>query len=243
LGPAGAGLRRRRPAARGALRYSDFGRAAELASFAALTALKHRRRVSSRSAWVHAPTETLRSSPSPTQPGTGRPQALWGATVLGGRWWQDAGIEPATCRAPHGALLGREPGSMPGLSPSPNKEPTSPRKAVGRWAGARLCGGEERKVSVGARTRALRNLTRRGCSSATNAVSEASSAARPKPEHRSEVEPQAKTAAVARHRPPARGFAHAGTSGKQAVRIQQQAASQRPIHSSRTTRHVVEPLT
>jgi hypothetical protein len=80
---------------------------------------------------------------------------------------------------------------------------------------ARLCGGEEHRVSVGARTRALRHLTRRICSSATNAVSEASYAARPKAEHRSAVgAPLAPTAAPARQRAPARGLAPASTSTK-----------------------------
>jgi hypothetical protein len=76
---------------------------------------------------------------------------------------------------------------MPGSRPSPNKESKVPRKAVGRYAVARLCGGEERRDSVGARNRALRDLTRRSCLSAVNEVNAASSAARPKPEHRSEV--------------------------------------------------------
>jgi hypothetical protein len=80
---------------------------------------------------------------------------------------------------------------------------------------ARLCGGEEHRVSVGARTRALRQLTHRICSSETNAVSEASYAVRPKPEHRSAVgAPLAPTAAVARHRAPARSLAPASTSTK-----------------------------
>jgi hypothetical protein len=235
-GPAGAGLRPRRPAARGPLRCSGFGRAAELATFTSFTALKHLRRVSSRSAWVHAPTEPLRArcetqralgpskpaqagleprpslSPSPTQPGTGRPQALRETTGRGERVLASRGHRARGLPRAAGALLGREPGSMPGSSPSLNKELTLLRKAVGRWAVARLCGGEARRGSVGARNRALRELTRRGCPSATNAVSEASSAARPKPEHRSEVgAPLAPTAAVARHRPPAHGFARAAS--------------------------------
>jgi len=46
---------------------------------------------------------------------------------------------------------------------------------------------EQRRAGVGARS-ALRCLTRRGCSSAANAVSVASSAARPRTEQRSAVD-------------------------------------------------------
>ena len=214
MGPAGAGLRRRRPAARGALRYSPWGRAAELASLAALVALEQLRRVSLRSARVRAPTPGLRSSPSPTQPGTGRPHALRGRWFLGQSVRPAAGVEPAAGRAPQARA-----GSKAGLDARPsnfsNKEQVVPRQAVGGWVLARLCGGEEHRVSVGARTRALAQLTRCDCSSATNAVSEASFAARPKPEHHSAVgAPLAPTAAVARQRTPAHGLAPACTSTK-----------------------------
>jgi hypothetical protein len=206
-GPAGAGLRRRRPAARGALRYSPWGRAAKLASLTAFVALKQLRRVSSRSARVRAPTPGLRSSPSPTQPGAGRPHALRGPSAWGRVEWQHAGIEPASCRAPQ-ARTGARAGLEAWLSPFSNKELSLPRQAVGGCALARLCGGEEHRVSVGARPRALRELTRCDCSSATNAVSAASFAARPTPEHRSAVgAPLAPTAAVARRRTHARGLA------------------------------------
>jgi hypothetical protein len=213
LGPAGAGLRMRRPAARGSLRCSPWGRAAKLASLTAFVALEQLRRVSLRSAWVHAPTPGLRSSPSQTQPGTGRPQALRDRSSWGESVWQAAGIEPAACRAPqarHRAKGGLDARPLPFHSP---KEQVVLSQAVGGCAVARLCGGEEHRVSVGARTRALRELTHRICSSATNAVSEASYAVRPKPEHRSAVgAPLAPTAAVARHRTPAHGLAPASTS-------------------------------
>jgi hypothetical protein len=203
----------RRPAARGALRYSPWGRAAKLASLAALVALGQLRRVSLRSARVRAPTPGLRSSPSHTQPGTGRPHALRERSSGGESVWQAAGIEPAACRAPQArnrARAGLDARLLPFHS---NKEPVVSRQAVGGCAVARLCGGEEHRVSVGARTRALRQLTHRICSSATNAVSEASYAVRPEPEHRSAVgAPLAPTAAVARHRTPARGLAPASTS-------------------------------
>ena len=155
----------------------------------------------------------LRASPSHTQPATGRPQALRANDVLGEGCWQAAGIEPTACRAPqarHRARAGLDARLLPFHL---TKEPPVPRLAAGGCAQARLCGGEERRVSVGARSRALRQLTHRICSSATNAVSEASYAVRPKSEHRSAVgAPLAPTAAVARLRTPARGLAPASTS-------------------------------
>ncbi len=213
MGPADAGLRMRRPAARGSLRCSPWGRAAELASLTAFVALEQLRRVSLRTARVRAPTPGLRSSPSQTQPGTGRPQALRGKFVLGERVeWQATGIEPAACRAPQA----RSPGACRARCPARvllQQRTAVPRQAVGGCALARLCGGEEHRVSVGARARALRELTRCDCPSATNAVSAASFAARPKPEHRSAVgAPLAPTAAVARQRTPAHGLAPPSTS-------------------------------
>jgi hypothetical protein len=128
MGPAGTGLRRRRPAARGALRYSPWGRAAELATLTAFAALEQLRRVSRRSARVRAPTPGLRSSPSPTQPGTGRPHALRERSFLGESVWQRAGIEPACCRAPQ-ARVWATAGLDARLSPFSNKEPSLPRQA------------------------------------------------------------------------------------------------------------------
>jgi hypothetical protein len=218
MGPAGAAVRMRRPAARGALRYSPWGRAAKLASLTAFVALKQLRRVSSRSARLRAPTPGLRSSPSHTHRSAGRPHALRGRSFLGEGEWQRAGIEPASCRAPqarHRAKGGLD--ARP--SPYSPKKQSVPRQAVGGWAVARLCGGEERRVSVGARTRALPHLTHRICSSETNAVSEASYAVRPKPEHRSAVgAPLAPTAAVARQRPPAHGLAIPTVCAKRAFK-------------------------
>jgi hypothetical protein len=185
-GPAGAGLRLRRPAARGPLRYSGFGRAAELASFTAFTPLRHLPRVSSRSARVRAPTEALRSSPSHTQPGTGQPRALQ-ATDSG---W----VSVKASRGHRARDWPRAAGALRGTrwARSPARDlltqtKSVPRLDAGGCAAARLCGGEEHRALVGARTRALRELTRGRCPSVTNEVSGASSAARPKPEHRSEV--------------------------------------------------------
>jgi hypothetical protein len=215
MGPAGGGLRLRRPAARGSLRYSPWGRAAKLASLTAFVALKQLRRVRSRSARDRAPTPGLRSSPSQTQPATGRPHALRGRSSWGESVWQHAGIEPACCRAPQ-ARTGAKAGLDARLLTFSNKELLLPRQAMGGCALARLCGGEEHRVSVGARPRALRQLTRRNCLSAVNEVNVASFAARPTPEHRSAVgAPLAPTAAVARQRTPAHGLAPARTSTQQ----------------------------
>jgi hypothetical protein len=162
------------------------GRAAELASFAALTALEQLQRVSSRSARDCAPTPGLRCSPSHTQPGTGRPHALRDRSFFGKGVRQAQGIEPTACRAPQARVWARAGLDARRLTFS-NKEQSVPRQAVGGCALGRLCGGEERRVSVGARTRALRELTRRNCLSAVSAANEASFAARPKSEHRSAV--------------------------------------------------------
>ncbi len=151
-------------------------------------------------------------SSSVREQGLGPAGALRDQWLLGESVWQTAGIEPAACRAPQA----RSPGASRARCPARvllQQRTAVPRQAVGGCAGVRLCGGEERRVSVGARTRALRQLTHRICSSATNAVSEASYAVRPKPEHRSAVgAPLAPTAAVARQRTPARGLAPASTS-------------------------------
>jgi hypothetical protein len=76
-------------------------------------------------------------------------------------------------------------GSMPAdclLSPP---KPIVARKAWGRPVRGCVCDGEERRAGVGARTRALRQLTRRSCLSAVSAANVASSAARPQREYRS----------------------------------------------------------
>jgi hypothetical protein len=169
---------------------------------------------------------------------------------------QGMGIEPAACRALKARHRARA-GLDARLSPFSNKEPSVSSQAVGGCAVARLCGGEEAspdtnspvdcsclasgwalapsaackaRVSVGARTRALRQLTHRICSSATNAVSAASYAVRPIPEHRSEVgAPLAPTAAVARHRTPAHGLAQARTSTKRTFK-DRSGATPHPLH-------------
>ena len=53
--------------------------------------------------------------------------------------------------------------------------------------GGDFCGGEEHRAGVGARS-ALQKLTHRGCPSGESEANAASSAVRPQPEHRSEVD-------------------------------------------------------
>ena len=67
---------------------------------------------------------------------------------------------------------------------STRREVGTARRAVP--AGGDLCGGEERRASVGARS-ALRQLTRRRCLSGESAANAASSATRMKTEHHSAV--------------------------------------------------------
>ncbi len=160
--------------------------------------------------WCGAPGAPSRRRHSPRL----RPaRRLAAPSFLGVSEGQAAGIEPVACRAPQ-ARVQAPAGLDARLGSFSNQEAKRPGKAVGGCALARLCGGEEAspdtnspvdcsclasgwalapsaackaRVSVGARTRALRQLTRRICSSAANEVSAASYAARPKPEHRSEV--------------------------------------------------------
>jgi len=103
--------------------------------------------------------KTIRASRGATSPVLlGAPQAL---RVLSGRAFADT------------------PVSFAARSTS-----ASARQAVP--GGGDLCGGEERRTSVGARS-ALRGLTRRSCPSAVSAANAASSATRLKAEHRSAV--------------------------------------------------------
>ena len=80
---------------------------------------------------------------------------------------------------PHTPLLGR----CPLFSPRETLRSPSRRAVPGRGD---LCGGEKRRPGVGARS-ALRKLTRGSCPSAATEGRVASSAARPRAEHRSAV--------------------------------------------------------
>jgi hypothetical protein len=185
-GPAGGGLRLRRPAARGSLRCSLWGRAAELASLTSFVALGHLPRVRLRSARVRAPTPELRSSPPHTQPATGRPRALPGTDRCWLRVKASRGHRARDWPRAAGALRGARWARCPARDLLTQQQ-SVPRREAGGGLWVRLCDGEERRASVGARTHALRRLTRGRCSSATNEVSEASSAARPESEYRSGV--------------------------------------------------------
>jgi hypothetical protein len=186
-----AGTRWRATAAVGAkgaptaLRCSGFGRAAKLATFTAFTTLEQLRRVSLRSARVRAPTETLCSSPPHRRATAYPPTALRRGTC--------SLLEKGDSRASSPALAQtracgarQATGSMPVACHSPSSPRTIVlRKAWGRPVPGCVGDGEERSPGVGARTRALRRLTRRICSSVANAVSAASYAARPQGEYRS----------------------------------------------------------
>jgi hypothetical protein len=87
--------------------------------------------------------------------------------------------------------------------------------AVQRGGRGDLCGGEERRPSVGARS-ALRRLTRRRCLSAESAANAASSATRLKAEHRSAVGAQRRPP---QHEPPPGTACRAGP-GSQALQSQ-----------------------
>jgi hypothetical protein len=169
-----------------ALRCSGFGRAAKLASLTSFVSLEQSQRVSSRSSRVRAPTETLCSSP-PHRRASAHPPTAWRGTgcSLGEVKGESRASSPAVAlwRACGARQLA---GSMPACCHSPFTKNDRSRKAWGRPALGCVCGGEERSPGVGERTRALRDLTRRNCLSATNAVSEASFAARPQGEYRSE---------------------------------------------------------
>ena len=131
-----------------------------------------------------------------------------------------------------------------GLPLTPPQERLS-AQGGGRGAGGANGAAEKHRAEVGARTRALRDLTHRECSSATNAVSEASFAVRPQTEHRrapsrSEGERRlspdcAPPAALLAHRPRPSAFAD------NRERTQRAASSreEHPTVSASTTR----PLT
>ena len=146
---------------------------------------------------------------SHTQPRTGRPQALRGDERAWGEWsGKPRASSPRLAGAPKARVCARAGLDARLVCYSPNRTVGALRKAVGGCAVACLCGGEERRDSVGACTHALRELTHRVCPNETSAASEVSYAVRPNPEHRSAVgAPLAPTAAVARRRAPAHGFA------------------------------------
>jgi hypothetical protein len=102
-------------------------------------------------------------------------------------------------------------GSMPAACPLLSHKRNGSCKAWGRPLWGCVCGGEERSPGVGARTRALPQLTRRVCLNATSAASAVSYAARPQAEYRSEPAQPASQPQPHSGRPqalPAR-FAHA----------------------------------
>jgi hypothetical protein len=169
-----------------ALRCSGFGRAAKLAALTAFVALEQSQRVSLRSARVRAPTETLCSSP-PHRRASAHPPTAWRETDSSlGEWKVKVRASSPAFDRKRACGARQLAGSMPARCHSSSPKNDRSCKAWGRPALGCVGDGEERSPGVGARTRALRELTRRNCPSATNAVSEASFAARPQGEYRSE---------------------------------------------------------
>ena len=104
-----------------------------------------------------------------------------------------------------------------------------------------LCGGEERRPSVGARS-ALRELTRRSCLSAVSAAKEASSATRLKAEHHSAAGAQRRPP---HHEPLAGGACRDAPNGQASRRPRTEASSREQtleLHASRVARCAVEQL-
>jgi hypothetical protein len=97
---------------------------------------------------------------------------------------------PALLAAPQVAPTAHRPPRGTGCSLRANND--WPREGVAGVRAACVGGAEERRACGRARIRALRQLTRGRCLSATSAASEASSAAGRKTEHRKAVVPQAR---------------------------------------------------
>ena len=175
-----AGAHRRFAAARAwpcgprPLRCSHFGRAAELAAFAALSSLGQPRRVSSRSA-LRAPTEVLRSSAPQRRAAGHPPTALREPHVLSEEGRREAGIKPASRRAPRARVLASRRLDACGSASFTRR---------GRWLAKTWAGGGRSDSAApssaaahGRACSALRRLTRRMCSSVESAANAASYAA------------------------------------------------------------------
>jgi hypothetical protein len=89
-------------------------------------------------------------------------------------------------RNPKSAVVASARGPRAGCSSPPPKPTAATGKAAGGPRAQRIGAAEHRRLWVGARTRALRELTHRVCSNETNAVSGVSYAVRPKAEERRE---------------------------------------------------------
>ena len=153
------------------------------------------------------PPQTLRCSPWHRRATGQPPTAAQMALPHFERERIGAGFEPAPIRA------GRDSGTQaetwarrPRLGLLQQQRLLLCKGEAGRRA-QRLCGAEQRRVRGGARS-APRELTRRVCLSAANAVRAASYAARHEPEQRTGVSPLCElTAAVKRSPPPGHAFA------------------------------------
>ncbi len=104
-----------------------------------------------------------------------------------------------------------------------------------------LCGGEERRPSVGARS-ALRELTRRSCLSAVSAANEASSATRLKAEHHSAAGAQRRPP---QHEPVAGSACRDAPKGQASARQRTEATGCKQaltFHASQVSQFAVEQL-
>jgi hypothetical protein len=113
-----------------------------------------------------------------------RPRLGAGAMVL---CWRRARAGHRARPSPRGApaARGKPRARCPWLAKHSPPRTIASRKAWGRPVPGCVGDGEERSPGVGARTRALRKLTRRKCLNATSAASEVSFAARSQGEYRS----------------------------------------------------------
>ena len=152
--------------------------------------------------------QALRSSAPQMRAAGHPPTALRDTPDLFVREGREAGIEPASRRAPQGASNAESQARCLRFGFLHREVSVDCKDAGGRRA-QRICGAEEHRACGRARS-ALRKQTRRSCPSAESEANAASSATGRKPEHRRGVGPRSgPTAAAKRSPPPARVFARA----------------------------------
>jgi hypothetical protein len=164
-------------------------RCVRCARFAQTTATSQITKRAARAATNPALLATAQALRPPPAPGFANAALGWGRKETGA--W----------RASSPPSAGQVAGSMPATCLLLPQRTVLSCKAVGGCVWVRVCGGEQRRVRGGARS-APRDLTRRGCSSAANAVRAASSATRPEPEQRSAVGPKGRPPQPHAHRHP-----------------------------------------
>jgi hypothetical protein len=160
------------------------------------------------------PPQTLRCSPWHRRATGQPPTAAQMALPHFERERIEAGFEPAPIRARRlGGAAEPQARSLRFGLPLQQQQSVHCKGVAGRRA-QRLCGAEQRRVRGGARS-APRELTRRVCLSAANAVRAASYAARHEPEQRTEVSPYVGLTAATKRSPlPGHAFALSVQTGK-----------------------------